>query len=91
MTSSSLLLLSLALEVFALSHVQGLYASFWPTRGPHYLKATKDNWSIADDWSSLSSESVENAMADTSKLFNQDMAVHAANELQAINADDMFG
>jgi len=47
------------------------------------LQATKDSWSIADDWESLSSSSQENSSFDSSNLFNQHPADRAARELEA--------
>lgn len=39
-------------------------------------------WSIADDWSSLTLENPENSLPDSGTLFNQDLASNAAHEIE---------
>ena len=61
--------------------------SIKPTgRSTTFRKASTDSdngeWSITDDWSSLSSDTVENRNIDSSKLFNQDFALYAASEME---------
>eukprot|EP00980_Cylindrotheca_fusiformis_P003773 scaffold834_cov123-Cylindrotheca_fusiformis.AAC.20 len=60
-----------------------------PRDGRHHwcslLGVTKESWSVADDWSSLSSEDVENASVDSSKLFNKDPSIQAAREMELAN------
>ena len=47
----------------------------------HRLKAFKSSWSVADDWSSLSSENPSNTVP-TTDIFNQDLASQAARRMQ---------
>jgi hypothetical protein len=49
------------------------------------VRATKDAWSVADDWSSFSSDSQENSGFDSATLFNQDLAVNAARDIESAN------
>jgi hypothetical protein len=53
------------------------------------LQVTKDEWSTGDDWTSLTSEHHENASIDTSKLFNQDLALNAARDIEAAGTATM--
>jgi hypothetical protein len=40
-------------------------------------------WSVGDDWSSMSYENPENTIPDSSKLFNQDLVTNVAREIEA--------
>ena len=46
------------------------------------LHARKSSWSVGDDWSSLSSESPENAVPNTDDIFNEDLASQAARLME---------
>lgn len=54
-----------------------------PSVKQYHLQASKDSWSIADDWESLSSSSQENSSFDSGTLFNQNPADHAARQFEA--------
>lgn len=80
MVNSLFITLSLAAGIHrkSIAHAFHLPHDLSQTR----FQATKDTWSLADDWASLSSDDVENASPDTAKLFNQDIAFHAAREME---------
>ena len=63
--------------------VQGFQSNRSILKRVSVWKATKDSWSAADDWLSLSSENSENSSFDSSKLFNQDQSIHAALEMES--------
>jgi hypothetical protein len=88
MANFLLLLLSLVVGIHRKSNVQAFNLPHDLSR-LRLLKATKDNWSLADDWSSLSSENVENSSTDSAKIFNQDLAVQAAREMEEANVEHL--
>lgn len=53
-----------------------------PAKLWNILKASKTSWSAADNWDGLSSEHPENAVQDSSDIFNQDIASKAAKAMQ---------
>lgn len=51
-------------------------------------QAQEGDWSVADDWGSLSSENPVNSAPDSSDIFNQDIANNAAQSILADNHDE---
>jgi ferredoxin len=45
--------------------------------------AGESSWTVADDWSSLSSDNPNNAVPDTSDIFNEDLASQAARRMES--------
>lgn len=77
----------LALLLALCSSVQSFLSPFPSQKSKSCRTSTAlqsaSEWSVGDDWSSMSYENPENTIPDSSKLFNQDLVTNVAREIEA--------